>query len=298
MINSQKFSQLVNPALTALSVRGFEELEIQYPRFCELVTSSKPYEEDHEFAGLGSVRLKPEGRPFEYDEPIQGLSKRITPNTFALGVHITMEAKQDGNANFLQKLPGMLSRSMAMQMESVAVQPLNNAFSNTRFADVNGQPLISSAHVLAGGGTLSNQVPTNQGLDETSWNDLEILARLRTDDRGFPQHAKIREVLIPPQLMVYARKLANNEKQLGSANNDANTARGMRYFVVDRLTSPIAWFALAEGPKALRFHTRMKPVTKMSDDDKTYGSNQSIVARFTADFFDWRNIYGSTGAGV
>lgn len=297
MVRNQ-FSQLLAPGLTAVTLNRLFDLEEQYTKFCSLHASTRAWEDYQKFSGLGLVRLKEENSPIEYDEAIQGGTKRIINYAFALGIQFSAELIADDQYDFIRKLPAELADSMMQKREAIAAAPLNLAF--TSQTTVDGVAAISASHPLLRGGTQSNIHATNMDLSEQAIIDFDIQASTMVDDDGKKRHCKITTCFIPPALKFIARKLNQSDLQIGTANNDPNMAKGLWNFeVLNYLTSSTAYFPMDQRLKDnMRFLNRVKPVTETWDDQNSKGVKHSIYARFGAGFFDYQGWFGSTGLGV
>ena len=58
-------------------------------------TSRRAYEENAYWGALGLTPAKEEGTPIQYDNPVQGPTKRWTHKTYGLGIRLTEELIED-----------------------------------------------------------------------------------------------------------------------------------------------------------------------------------------------------------
>lgn len=296
MTHRENFSQLLAAGLT---VSMFDELESwpeEYSEICNLETSSKAYDEYQKYAGLGVAMQKIEGKSLDYDDPIQGGSKRIYAETFALGWICTMEMLADDQYSRIRSVPGELTGSIKHMMEQTAANVYNLGFTTTTTTD--GLSLFNTAHPLLGtGGTLSNRHPTNAGLSQTALQDLVVLGQNYTNDRGLKRRVELKQLDIPPELQWIAKRVLKGDLEPGTGNNDINTAKGLVEFNIRHyFTSTVAYFLRAQKHK-VTFITRQKPQTEAADDFDTKGQKHSIVARFGAGAWDWPGVMASSGVG-
>ena len=295
MTHRENFAQLLAAGLT---VSMFDELEMhpeEYSQICNLETSTSAYDEYQKFAGLGAAMSKLEGSALSYDDPIQGGSKRIYAETFALGWIATMEMLADDKYARIRTVPGELAGSIKHMMEQTAANVYNLGFTTTTTTD--GLSLFNTAHPLLGGGTLSNRHPTNAGLSQTALQDLIVLGHNYTNDRGLKRRQKMEELDVPPELQWIAQKILKSELEPGTGNNDINTAKGLlTYNIRHYYTSTVAYFLRASKHK-VTFITRQKPSTEAADDFDTKGQKHSIVSRFGAGAWDWPGVMASSGVG-
>lgn len=296
MTTRGNFSQLLAPGLMALSFDVLQPYEEEYSTYCALDTTTRAYEEYQALAGLGDVYKKLEGSPIEYDDPIQGGSKRIIAETFGLGWKHTLEMLADDQYGKIRECPAQLMQSMRHKMESVAAAPLNLAF--TTHKTVDGESFIDTAHPLLGGGTQSNQHATNMDLSETALQDFKVMADNYVNERGQPRKLRISDLWIPSELQWIAARILKSELEPGTGNNAINTVKGMvTPHILTYLTSTSAYYLSCKGTNYLKFFTRMKPIMESADDFDTKGTKHSIIARFAAGAWRYEGWFGSTGLG-
>lgn len=270
----------------------------EFSQFLQMETSDSAYEEYQKFAGIGGARRKAEGNPIEYDDPIQGGSKRAIHETYALGWIVTKEMKADDKYGLIKQIPGEFAQSMRHVMEQTGANLLNLGF--TTATTVDGVSFFNTAHPLLGpeGGTLSNRHASNAGLSQTALQDMMIIGENYTDDRGIKRHCKPTDLWIAPENQWIAKKILKSTLEPGTGNNDINVTEDIvKLHILHYLTSSTAWFLSTKGKNKAKFYTRQKPVIESADDFDTKGAKHSVDARFSAvadEFYGW---FGSTGAG-
>jgi len=119
------------------------------------------------------------------------------------------------------------------------------------------------------------------------------------DARGLPDPLVPKYLLIPPALLVTARKLLESEKVAGSANNDKNIVRdySIKIIVNPYLTDSTAWFLLTEKDyHQLLFFWRIRPEDGAFNDEHTTDAIYYVRARFSYGWVDARGVYGSYGS--
>ena len=110
------FNKAVVPGLFAFMIDGYKSLAAkqQWKEICSERTSKRAYEEAAYAAGLGLFAHKPEGQAIDYDEMVQGPTKRWTHKTYAL--------------NFF----GVLKRNFEVIKEAISGNPLIEGNSEER----------------------------------------------------------------------------------------------------------------------------------------------------------------------
>jgi hypothetical protein len=297
MTNRGQFAQLLASGLTVRNFEVLEEWPEEYSQFLEADTDDGAYVEYQQMAGLGQVRLKPEGEPLTYDDPIQGGSIRAIHQAFGLGWICTMEMLADDKYGKIRQVPKELMPGLKHVVEQSGANLLNNGFTTVKTVD--GLSLFNTAHPLLGGGTQSNQHATNSDFSQTALQDMVVMSENYTNERGLKRHVTITDLHIPPELQWVAKKVLNSELEAGTGNNDVNVVKG-RVNINTRhyFTSTTAWFLSSSKTNYLRKIWRMKPQTEAADDFETKGVKHSLVARWSDVAERYEGWFASTGLGA
>ena len=302
-ISRAQLAKELEPGLNALfgmSYAGYSE----YEEIFAIEDSQRAFEEEVLITGFGSAPVKTEGQGVAFDTASEGFTSRYTHETVALAFSLTTEAVEDNLYDSLgRRYVKALARSMANTKEVKGADVLNNAF-NTSFPIGDGQPLISTAHPLAGGGTLANRATTMADLNETSLEDSLIDISTFTDDRGLTISVQATKLVIPPQLTFVADRILNSTQRVGTADNDINAIRNTGvlpggYTVNHYLTDPDAYFILTsvtEAGEGLKMFQRTPLETSMEPDFATGNIQYKSRERYSFGASDPRGIYGSQGA--
>ena len=254
--------------------------------------------------GFGSAPTKSEGQGVVFDNSSESYTARYTHDTIALAFALTEEAVEDNLYDSLGKrYTKALARSMANTKEVKGANVLNNAFS-TSFTGGDGQPLIATAHPLAGGGTAANRATSMADLNETSLEDALIDISTFTDDRGLTISVNASKLVVPPQLVFVADRILNSTLRSGTADNDVNAIKNTGvlpggYTVNHYLTDPDAFFLLTsvtDQGEGLKMFQRTGMETNMEPDFSTGNIRYKARERYSFGFSNWRGIYGSAGA--
>ena len=303
-ISRAQLAKELEPGLNALFGMSYDTYDREYEEIFSIEDSQRAFEEEVLITGFGSAPVKTEGQGVSFDTATEGFTARYTHDTIALAFSLTDEAVEDNLYDSLgRRYVKALARSMANTKEVKGADVLNNAF-NTSFAGGDGQPLISTAHPLAGGGTLANRATTMSDLNETSLEDALIDISTFTDDRGLTISVQATKLVIPPQLTFVADRILNSQQRVGTADNDINAIRNTGvlpggYTVNHYLTDPDAFFILTsvtEAGEGLKMFQRTPMETSMEPDFSTGNIRYKARERYSFGFSDWRGIYGSQGA--
>ena len=303
-ISRAQLAKELEPGLNALFGMSYDSYDREYEEIFAIEDSERAFEEEVLITGFGTAPVKSEGAGVSFDTASEGFTARYTHETLALAFSLTSEAVEDNLYDSLgRRYVKALARSMANTKEVKGADVLNNAFSSS-FAGGDGQPLISTAHPLAGGGTLANRATTMADLNETSLEDALIDISTFTDDRGLTISVQATKLVVPPQLVFVADRILNSTLRSGTADNDINAIRNtgvlpQGYTVNHYLTDPDAFFLLTsvtEAGEGLKMFQRTAMETSMEPGFSTNNIRYKARERYSFGFSDWRGIYGSQGA--
>ncbi len=303
-ISRAQLAKELEPGLNALFGMSYDSYDREYEEIFAIEDSERAFEEEVLITGFGTAPVKSEGAGVSFDTASEGFTARYTHETIGLAFSLTSEAVEDNLYDSLgRRYVKALARSMANTKEVKGADVLNNAFSSS-FAGGDGQPLISTAHPLAGGGTLANRATTMADLNETSLEDALIDISTFTDDRGLTISVQATKLVVPPQLVFVADRILNSTLRSGTADNDINAIRNtgvlpQGYTVNHYLTDPDAFFLLTsvtEAGEGLKMFQRTAMETSMEPDFSTDNIRYKARERYSFGFSDWRGIYGSQGA--
>ena len=302
-ISRAQLAKELEPGLNALFGMSYDSYDREYEEIFAIEDSERAFEEEVLITGFGSAPVKSEGAGVSFDTASEGFTARYTHETLALAFSLTSEAVEDNLYDSLgRRYVKALARSMANTKEVKGADVLNNAFSSS-FAGGDGQPLISTAHPLAGGGTLANRATTMADLNETSLEDALIDISTFTDDRGLTISVQATKLVVPPQLVFVADRILNSTLRSGTADNDINAIRNtgvlpQGYTVNHYLNDPDAYFLLTsvtDAGEGLKMFQRTAMETSMEPDFSTDNIRYKARERYSFGFSDWRGIYGSQG---
>lgn len=264
-------------------------------------TSDKPWEEDVKEVGFGAAPEKAEGAPLAYDEAQESYIVRYVHRTVAMGFRITEEAEEDNlYGGIARKCGEMLAVAMLQTKEVNAANVFNNGF-DSNFPGGDGQPLFSTSHPLAGGGTLANTFTAQADLSEASLEAAVIEIAQWTDDRGIPVNLQTRKLAIPTSLQFVAHRILGSEYRVKTGDNDINAMYSLGTIpdgicVIRRFTDQNAWYLLTDCPDGFKHFTRVGMQRGMEGDFETGNLRYKARERYSEFYSDWRAAYGSSGS--
>lgn len=298
-----QWAEALAPGLNMHTFMSYRRHPEMYRRIMNVKDSRKAYEDDFRIAGLGPLVSKTELGTTMLDEPIKIGGKRIVNFTYALGVAISKEMRDDSQYPQILELAGMLGLSSYWTVELYGHDVYNNAFATTKYTVRDGLALCSTAHVIEGtGGTIGNRPASDADLSEASLEAAILNFDLQVNERNMPIMLQAQTLLIHPSNRMLAKRLLKSagmpQVSSGANVNDVNPLadEGLTAFSDPWLTDTDAWFLI--GPTAelgVDFQWREQPDTKTWDDDDADATFHKIRQRHGVGARDWRGIYGTSG---
>jgi len=303
-ISRAQLAAELEPGLNALFGQNYDAYDREYEEIFAIEDSDRAFEEEVLITGFGSAPVKTEGQGVVFDTASEGYTSRYVHDTVSLAFALTEEAQEDNLYDSLgRRYVKALARSMMNTKEIKGADILNNAF-DTNFAGGDGQPLVSTAHPLAGGGTLANRETTMADLNETSLENMLISISEFTDDKGLQISVQATKMIVPPQLVFVADRILNSDQRVATADNDLNAIKNTGvlpggYSVNHYLSDPDAFFILTsitDAGEGLKMFQRTPLETTMEPDFTTGNLRYKSRERYSFGFSDFRGVFASQGA--
>ena len=303
-ISRAQLAAELEPGLNALFGQNYDAYDREYEEIFAIEDSDRAFEEEVLITGFGSAPVKTEGQGVVFDTASEGYTSRYVHDTVSLAFALTEEAQEDNLYDSLgRRYVKALARSMMNTKEIKGADILNNAF-DTNFAGGDGQPLVSTSHPLAGGGTLANRETTMADLNETSLENMLISISEFTDDKGLQISVQATKMIVPPQLVFVADRILNSDQRVATADNDINAIKNTGvlpggYSVNHYLSDPDAFFILTsitDAGEGLKMFQRTPLETTMEPDFTTGNLRYKSRERYSFGFSDFRGVFASQGA--
>ena len=176
VLGSQNVAPLLWPGLAGKFGESYKSYKPTYRMYFQIEKSEKAFERVQTLTTLPLAAVKPQGASVSYMSPNVGPNHDYTHVTYGLGATVTKEAIRDELYGYINKIPGMIARSLVETKEVIGANILNKAFTTTTSAD--GQVLCSSAHPGLGTGgtsqrnTLQTAADFNQASLEAALIDI------------------------------------------------------------------------------------------------------------------------------
>lgn len=302
VINTGSHPKLLWPGIREIWGQVYDAHPTEYTDLYEVRSSTRAYEQDVQVTGFGLAPVKSQGGPVAYDSEMQGWVTTYAHIAYALGYIVTKEELEDNQYKEVsQRRAKANAFSCNQTIENVGAFLYNNAFVGTFYTTPDGQPLISTAHVNATGGTFSNRITTPADLSEVSLEDLTIQIMNTTQDRGLRISVMPRCLIIPTSEWYNANRILESVLQNNTANNAINVLKATNTFpegikMNHYFTDSDAWFIRTNIPNGMTFFWRNKPQFDQDNDFDTKNAKAATYFRFSVGVTDPRGIFGSPGA--
>jgi hypothetical protein len=301
MITRSTFNEEYVPGYFALAVETYQSAEKMYDKIAEVRTSVKKEEKKLYRSNLGYLSEKGEGEPIGYDTPIGNRSKTWVHKVYALGVRATEEAIDDNLYEFgsggsagqdIKELFKDLGTSAAETPEIETAKLFNFATATTYHTCNDGLAFASALHTRLDGSIFSN-LQTSTDLTYASFWSAVILAENQYDHRQKRIRAKVKALLIPPQMERQAREVLYSTDRPDTGNRAINamvqSGRSIQLMMWQYLTDVDAWALLLDSNDILFFWRRRTRFAKEGDFE-TGDLRSKVDQRFSVEVGDPRCV--------
>lgn len=300
-----QWAELLAPGLNMKTFMAYRRHPELYRRVMNVKNSRKAFETDYRIAGLGPLAPKSELGTTILDEPLKIGAQRYFNKTYALGVPISKEMRDDAQYAEILALAEMLGISSYWTTELYGHDVYNNGFDTSKYVGRDGKALFATDHPIQGtGGTVANRPTVDADLSEAALEAGILAFDTQVDERGMPILMQAKTLFTHPSNRMLVKRLLNSagmpySDTFATTPNDVNPLQGEGLAGLSDpwLTDSDAWFLLAETSQLdVNFYWREMPDTKTWDDDDADATFHKIRQRHSVGFGDWRGTYGSPGA--
>lgn len=294
------FKDELDPAIRQIFLDRYSEEPQVMPEVFNVVSSTRDSETDSATTGFGMLIETSELGALDYEDPVKMYKTVYSHKKYTKGFKVSKELMEDDQHNVIARLPKLLAKSTVRTTEYHAASVLNNGFSTSYTSYGDGNPLLSTSHDRADGGTAqSNASSTGITLTETNLETGRLALEKVLDDKGQIVTFQADKLIIPVDLRKTAQILTQSTLRPGTANNDVNIFEGVFKIVPWRyLTSSTAWFLQDSSEHLLNFFWRVKPEFKSDYNFDADAALYKVRIRFSTGWSDWRGFWGSKGDGA
>lgn len=296
-----QWAELLAPGLNMRTFTQYRRHPELYRQIVKVENSRKAFEDDFRIAPTGPLAKKAELVTTFMDEPLKIGGQRFVHNTFALGVAISKELRDDAQYAEILAMAEMLGLSSYWTTELYGHDVINNGFgyglTQPKYIGRDGLQLFHVAHPIQGAGTtMGNRPNPDIDLSEAGIEAGILAFDLQQNERGMPILLQPRYLIVHPSNRMLAKRLLHSAGFPMTNWNDVNPIadEGLQSVSDPWLTDPVAWFLFAQPEYVdVRFYWREMPDTKTWDDDNADATFHKIRQRHSTGFGDWRGTWGS-----
>ena len=264
--------------------------------------------QEAQFAGLSTLRPKPQGQGFGYDSIIEGGSITYESNPWGLGFRWTIEMMRFDLYGLFERISTDLLRAAPHRVELEAWAVFNDAFDGNLFRGFDALPLCHTAHPYIDPllGTFSNRSPTNIALSQSGVQEALLHFALLQDMRGMPNYRRPALAICSAHRIMAAREIFQSVYEPTSPDNAINTIVDdqIKYFAPrGYLTSQSAWWLISRPSNGdmqrghdLWVKFAIPPLPDQFEDRHTKSSVQTMYENFSVHFGSPFGVWGSSGA--
>ncbi len=274
---------LLERGVRTVYFKSYEDAVGEYDFLYNFHTSEKRFENDHVFAGLSVFQQKTEGQVPSFDAGANAWRKQYEHLTWALGLKITREAREDDLYDVIMKLAKDLGGAAAYTQEVQALKLFNDLTSVAYSADGSDFNLLETSHFRKDGGSWSNQLASGADLTIESLETLLTQARTGTlDQRGRIVRIKPKYLVVGPSDEWIGKRILNSIQRPFTADNDINPVKdvGLELKVMTHMTDDGRWFLTADKAKTgLNWFWR-RQLSMERDTEGTGSQNVVLVGSY------------------
>lgn len=301
------FSNHLAPGIRAVIGANLGGRESYYSMFYDIETSERNYEDYLAAAGLPIAALKPQSEPIVAYDPLEGSTKRVSFDVWAIGFEVSEEAWEDDlyadSGSALRSASNGIADSLAERVEIEAHRPLNaegyDGSTYTVLPDSSG--LFATSHSPVAGGEAaaqSNRSATDADLSVTSYRVGLTQFRKYTNDRGLriPGFTMPARLITPVDLEWDAGEVVNSSNRPDTMNRVENVSKGKTSVeITPYITNDDTW-SIQGAKHFMKFFWRFRPRLDSFDDRRTRTAVYVGYQRFKVAPIHWLGMYGSNGS--
>lgn len=307
------FANHMAPGLRAIIGTNLGGREAYYSELYNVENTQRNYEDYLAGVGLPIASLKPQGANIVSHDPLEGLTKRLTPVVYAIGMEVSAEAWDDdlysNKGSAIRDGANGIADSLAERVEIEAHKPwtAEGFLTSAALWPVLPEPnsttvsFFSTTHAPitgAQGVTQANKPTTDVDISITSYRAGLTQFRKYKNDQGLriPGIAQPTKLIVTPDDEYIALEIVNSPDRPDTANRAINVTKGRTRVVCDPYLSDEvdSWF-LQSAKHFAFFLWRWRPMLDSFDDRRARVAVHVGLVRFSNAPVHWLGNYGSSG---
>jgi hypothetical protein len=267
------------------------ESSADFPKYCDVETMDKAYEDILEMGGPGLASEVDEGTELPTAGIDEGFVTRYIARKFGIRMIVSEEAMEDARYPEALRLAQRMKRAMWKTADIDAANMYNRMF-NSDYVGGDGVPLSSTSHTLPGGGTWSNQAATAFSPSRAALIVYAAQAREYPGHDGVREGYKLTGIDCPHNQTEVWQGIIGSPKVPESNNNEINVVKdmGLKLTPIVQWTASTTNYALRTNASGggLKFKWRRRPRARSWVDNSQEFMNHSNSARWARGWDDAR----------
>lgn len=260
---------------------------------------------------LGLMENMGEAQRPPLDSAAPGLTSTFLWTNYGLAYQISDDAQLEDPMGIVRMLPKMLSRSVNESLEYIFWNVLNMSFLNTAqggYSLADGQALISAAHPLTGNpGITQSNYAGNVAFTVESLQAALTAFKLLKNDKGMLMKLQPKDVIYPPGYHQQVTEVLQSNLYPSTDQNRINVVANkltpieVPYLNPAQGPGPFPWWVSAgKGELGQSGHSMFAGMKYEKNWATVDPMSRTLIhaakTRVSQGAFDWRGIYGSSGA--
>jgi hypothetical protein len=290
--------------ISAVIGTELKSAQVYYSRYYNMKSSDGQYEDVLAGTGLPIAPQKTETGPITSVDPLEGSTKRVTFNEWAIGFEVSRTAWEDdrlkNKGSALRDAATGIADSLRERVEVEAHRPLNgegfDGSTYTVLPDSSG--LFATSHSpVTGGEAAAQSNRTDIDLGVSSYRDATIVFKKWVNDRGLriPGYSTPVRLIIPVDLEYVAREIIQSPDRPDTPNRAKNVSPQVEISATPYKTDTDSWVLQGNRHK-MDFYWRSRPRFENFDDRRRRVGIFVGWERFKEFPNSWIGMWGSTGA--
>jgi len=302
--NTSMFSNNFDKNIKKIFMDEYARFPKEWAMVAKVENFQGAYLKEADLSSFGTFEEVAQGQGGNLDNMKQGNTKTQEFAEYKHNAQVTRKMKDDDEQGMIQSFPKKQALSANYTLEYLFWDQYNSGFTGSTSPELglDGLSLFNASHPYIDYGAA---IQSNVGSAALSYASLKTALtgfnKLR-DEKGNPIPMVPDVLIVPPALEWKAEELLGKDaKEDPSTSNRAmNVIKSARpsltYMVVHYLTSDTAWFLGNKANLDTRLIWRVSPEYGQWSDPHTDNTIYKAYFRAAATHFQWRGVFGSTGA--
>jgi hypothetical protein len=296
-IGSGNFPSVYHKILGAIWKDESSSTEPVWKQYLQEKSTEKKFFDDVELVEPGLWGETDEGSDLDLDEYAEGITKRYEAKKFSKRLIIPEELKEDSQYPEIYDAVRMLRNTCDQTQDYDAVGILNDAFTGATDAGLSGDAvaICSTAHVIRGGGTVSNSISPTVSPSNAMIQAMLIMAEKMPGTNGRVRSIKLLKVVCPTNQKWRLKEVLKSEGKDDTSNRTINVLKGELSsdpVSVPHMSSTTNCIGITNVTRGGMFIWRRKPRFRAGNMLENETEQHTGSARWTKGMSNWRYFIG------